>query len=58
MKVKIWSSILIRSKNALNRSRLIDKSAGNAWDLSIPGEHFGSDLPIDVFCKFQTGLRK
>ncbi|RLC22298.1 MAG: hypothetical protein DRI57_00095, partial [Deltaproteobacteria bacterium] len=22
-----------------NRSRGIDKSAGNAWDLSIPGEH-------------------
>jgi len=29
-----------------NRSLRIDKSAENAWDLSIPSEHFGrtSDL--------------
>jgi hypothetical protein len=26
--------------NAIDRSRLIDKSAGNVWDLSIPGELF------------------
>jgi hypothetical protein len=27
-------------ENAPDRSRRIDKSAENAWDLSIPSEHF------------------
>jgi len=31
-------------ENAPCRSRRIDKSAGNAWDLSIPSEHFGKIL--------------
>jgi|GEM_PF-4027382 len=49
-----------RGKMPSGRSRRIDKSAGNAWDLSIPGEHFGKtsdllNLPI-VFSFPSRGL--
>ncbi len=47
-----------RGKMPSGRSRRIDKSAGNAWDLSIPGEHFGKtsdlmNLPI-IFSRSQA----